>query len=212
MSGIFEDSEGNGSSMNLVWFLSLITIVGTWILLSLKTGTLQHVTGGDALWFTSLFSGKIVQNFYENKKPAPPSNTKSGIIQDSKGKTSPARLIWILCVLGIIATWAWISFKMSILQHFSTGDAAWFTALFGSKVGHTAIERGGFTNYGDGDSDESEGFESSRSFGGSDGDKDKLISQLQETVKVQTEFNKNLVETINPKKDYNSNKSKPIEL
>lgn len=201
MSSLFEDGEGNASSMNLVWFLSLITIVGTWILLSLKTGTLQHVTGGDALWFTALFSGKIVQNFYENKRPAPPSDTKSGIIQDSSGKTSPARLIWIICVLGIIATWAWISWKASLLQHFTTGDAGWFTALFGSKVGHTAIERSGFSDYsGDGDSDESGGFEaSSRGFG--DGDKDKLIAQLQETIQVQTDFNKNLVETINPKKD-----------
>ena len=200
MSGIFEDSEGNGSSMNLVWFLSLITIVGTWIFLSIKTGTLQHVTGGDALWFTSLFSGKIIQNFYENKKPLPPSNVKAGIIQDSKGKTSYARLIWILCVLGIIGTWAWISFKLTLLQHFSTGDAAWFTALFGSKVGHTAIERRGYDDYGEGDYDSTEGFERSMGEMGS-GDKDKLISQLQETIKVQTDFNKNLVETINPKKD-----------
>jgi len=203
MGSLFEDSEGNASSMNLVWFLSLITIVGTWIFLSLKTGTLQHVTGGDALWFTSLFSGKIVQNFYENKRPLPQSDIKAGIIQDSKGKTSPARLIWILCVLGIIATWAWISFKMTLLQHFSTGDAAWFTALFGSKVGHTAIERGGFSqsDYEDGDYDDSEGFESLKSFGNSSEDKDKLIIQLQETVRVQTEFNKNLVDKIDPKQE-----------
>jgi hypothetical protein len=197
---MFEDNEGNTSSMNLVWFLSLITIVGTWIILSIKTGNLQHVTGGDALWFTSLFSGKLVQNFYENKKPLPPGTEKSGLIQDSNGKTSPARFVWILCVLGIIGTWCWISFEQSILQHFSTGDAAWFTALFGSKVGHSAIERGAFSpdQYQDGDYDDSEGFESS-SIGSGNGDKDKLISQLQETVKVQSEFNKNLVETIHPK-------------
>jgi len=202
MSGIFEDGEGNGSSMNLVWFLSLITIVGTWILLSILTGTLQHVTGGDALWFTSLFSGKIVQNFYEKKKPLPPEHIKSGVVQDENGKVSPARLIWIICVLGIIATWCWISFKSMMLQHFSTGDAAWFTALFGSKVGHSIIERRGYGGEGDGDGDydESEGFE--RSIGGmGDKDKDKLITQLQDTIKVQTDFNKNLVETINPKKD-----------
>ena len=201
MSSLFEDGEGNASSMNLVWFLSLITIVGMWIFLSIITGELQHVTGGDALWFTSLFSGKLVQNFYENKKPLPPSDIKSGIIQDSNGKTSPARFIWIICVLGIIATWACISYKSIALQHFSTGDAAWFTALFGSKVGHTAIERHNFSDYGEGDYDNSEGFESSDRGGIGGADKDKLILQLQETVRVQTEFNKNLVETINPKKD-----------
>ncbi len=199
MSNLFEDSEGNASSMNLVWLLSLITIVGTWILLSIKTGTLQHVTGGDALWFTTLFSGKIVQNFYEKKRPAPKLDTKSGILQDSDGKTSPARFIWILCVLGIVATWTWVSFKMAAMQHFSTGDAAWFTALFGSKVGGTIIERSSY-DYGEGDYDDSEGFEGSlRGLGGAD--KDKLIKQLQETVRVQTDFNKNLVDTINPKKD-----------
>ena len=199
MNSLFEDSEGNASSMNLVWFFSLLTIVGMWIFLSILTGQLQHVTGGDALWFTSLFSGKLIQNFYENKRPLPPSDVKAGILQDSNGKTSPARFIWILCVLGIIGTWAWISWKSIELQHFSTGDAAWFTALFGSKVGHTAIERSSY-DYGEGDYDDSEGFEgSSRGLGGAD--KDKLISQLQETVRVQTDFNKNLVETINPKKD-----------
>ncbi len=201
MNSLFEDSEGNASSMNLVWFFSLLTIVGMWIFLSILTGQLQHVTGGDALWFTSLFSGKLVQNFYEKKKPNINPDVRAGIIQDSNGKTSPARFIWILCVLGIIATWAWISWKSIGLQHFSTGDAAWFTALFGSKVGHTAIERGGFDSYGESDYDDSEGFQSSRGLGDGDKDKDKLISQLQETVRVQTEFNKNLVETINPKKD-----------
>ena len=202
MNNLFADNEGNTSSMNFVWLLSLITIIGTWILLSIKTGSLQHVTGGDALWFTTLFSGKIVQNFYENKSPAPQTDNKSGLIQDSKGKTSPARFVWILCVLGIVGTWTWISFKLEVLQHFTIGDAAWFAALFGSKVGQTVIERGGFSRseYNDSDYDDSDGFESdTRDFGG--GDKDKLISQLQETVKVQSDFNKNLVETIHPKKD-----------
>jgi hypothetical protein len=204
MSSLFEDGEGNASSMNLVWFLALLIIVGMWILLSLLTGELQHVTGGDALWFTSLFTGKIVQNFYESKKPLPPSDIKAGIIQDKDGKTSPARFIWIVAVLGIIGTWAWISWSKTQLQHFTTGDAAWFTALFGSKVGHTAIERGGFGqgDYEVGDYDESEGFESmDREMGEGGKYQSELISQLQETIRVQSEFNKNLVETINPKKD-----------
>jgi hypothetical protein len=202
MTEIFNDNEGNSSSMNLVWLLSLITIVGTWILLSIKTGTLQHVTGGDALWFTSLFSGKIVQNFYEKRKPSPipVPGVKSGIIQDSEGNISLSRIVWILAVLGIVGTWAFISFKLALLQHFSTGDAAWFTALFGSKVGGTVIERSNYASYGEGDYDDSDGFERSMGDGemGS-ADKDKLIIQLQETIKVQTDFNKNLVETIHPK-------------
>jgi hypothetical protein len=203
MNNLFEDSDGNASSMNLVWFLSLLTIVGMWIFLSILTGQLQHVTGGDALWFTSLFSGKLVQNFYENKRPLPPSKVKAGIIQDSNGKTSPARFIWILCVLGIIGTWAWISWKSLALQHFSIGDAAWFTALFGSKVGHSAIERGAFSSsdYEEGDYDDSEGFENERNLGSGGADKDKLIGQLQETVRVQSEFNKNLVQKYNKEED-----------
>ncbi len=204
MSGIFEDGEGNGSSMNLVWFLSLITIVGTWILLSILTGTLQHVTGGDALWFTSLFSGKIVQNFYEKKKPLPPEHIKSGVVQDENGKVSPARLIWIICVLGIIATWCWISFKSMMLQHFSTGDAAWFTALFGSKVGHSIIERRGYGGEGDGDGDYDEYQASSRGLinpNNNNNNSDKLIKQLQDTIDVQSKFNKNLVDKIYPTDD-----------
>ena len=87
---IFDDSEGNASSMNFVWLLSLITIIGVWIFLSIKTGVLQHVTGGDALWFTSLFSGKLVQNFYENKKPSAPTATKTGLLESELGIISPA--------------------------------------------------------------------------------------------------------------------------
>lgn len=200
-NSICEDGEGNASSMNLVWFLSLLIIVGMWITLSLLTGQLQHVTGGDALWFTSLFSGKLAQNFFEKRKPLPPSNIKAKLMQDSNGKESPARYIWIFCVLGIIITWGIVSWRLIELQHFSNGDAAWFTALFGSKVGHTAIERSSYSNYeeGEGGYDDSEGFESMGR--NSHGDKDKLIIQLQETVRVQSEFNKNLVDAINPKKE-----------
>jgi hypothetical protein len=201
MNNLFADSEGNASSMNFVWLLSLATIIGVWIYLSLKTGQLQHVTGGDALWFTSLFSGKLVQHFFESKKPMPVSETKTGLIESDPGVISPARIIWIIAVLGIIFTWAYLTWKNTQMQHFSTGDAAWFTALFGSKVGATVIERNNFDAYSD--YDESEGFERMMDddMGTGSVDKDKLISQLQDTIKVQTDFNKNLVETINPRKN-----------
>lgn len=226
MTEIFNDSEGSASSMNFVWLLSLITIIGTWILLSLKTGTLQHVTGGDALWFTSLFAGKIVQNFYESRTPQPVSDVKAGLIQDGKGNFSSARFIWIVCVLGIIFTWAYLAWKNMEMQHFSTGDAGWFTALFGSKVGTTMVERGGFGDYGDSDTDVYEGMTGYKGMIGSEGElgsskeKDILIAQLQETIKVQTGFNKNIVKKLNPIKqndpdsDLDSDPEiiKPVEL
>ena len=137
---IFKDGEGNISSMNLVWIISIITMMGMWIFLSLKSGTLQHLTAGDALWFTTLFSGKVLQGFYEKKNPQT-TQTKSGLVQDSEGKASPSRIIWIVAVLGIVGTWGFLSYQAVELQHFTTGDAGWFAALFGSKVGQTYVER-----------------------------------------------------------------------
>jgi len=200
MNSLFSDHEGNGSSMNLVWLISIFTIMSTWILLSLKLNELQHVTGGDALWFTSLFSGQVLQSFAEKKLPSK-TTTKRGILENSEGNISPARILWIVCVLGIIFTWVWITWKNSAMQHFSAGDAAWFTALFGSKVGGTVVERSDMNYGGDGDSDEGGDYIRSASSSTTDSSKDTLISQLQETVKVQSEFNKNLVDKIDPKKE-----------
>jgi len=203
MGTIFEDYEGNGSSMNLVWTVSIIVIVGVWIATSFMAGSLQHVTGGDALWFTSLFAGKTLQGFFEKKMPIPKieGKSESTVMQDPKGKFNTQRFVWILAVLGIVGIWAVLSIKNIQIQHFTTGDAAWFTALFASKVGGTYIERQdydrslvGKTDEGDSDED---GIEGQFISGQSNTDKDNLIAQLQETVRVQSDFNKNLVNKIN---------------
>ncbi len=140
---VFQDDEGNISSMNFVWMVSIATIVIMWIFTSIRLNELQHLTGGDVLWFTSLFSGKLAQNYCEKKLPSKGNEAgkRSGLIQNDRGQTNPTRLIWIAAVLGIIGTWAYISYTTTQMQHFSTGDAAWFTSLFGSKVGGTVVER-----------------------------------------------------------------------
>lgn len=196
MSSIFNDYEGNASSMNLVWILSIITILSVWIFITIVTGVLAPVLTGDALWISTLFGGKVLQGFFEKKSPNPKAGG-GGIIQDSNGKFNPARLIWILSVLGIVGTWAFLSIKQVDFLHFTTGHAAWFAALFSSKVGQTYIERSGMGG-DDGDSDEYD--YQSRSLDNESSDKDKLIDQLQDTIKVQSEFNKNLIEKIDPKK------------
>ena len=222
MVTIFNDETGNVSSMNFVWVVSLITIIGTWIALSIKLHDLQHVTGGDALWFATLFSGKVLQNFFEAKYKKPEDTTvESGMMQDNQGRTSIARILWVLATLGIVFTWAYLSWTTDELKHFSTGDAAWFGALFGSKIGGTVIERefgikdadderdmmyARYRGADDGDSDPDEGDYSMMDgygygSGGNDStseDKDKLIRHLQNSLEVQNQFNKNLVKKIDP--------------
>jgi len=207
MNEIFYDEEGNTSSMNFVWLISIFTIISTWLLLSLKIDSLQHVTEGDALWFTTLFCGKVIQNFYEKKYPSGLKN--GGLVQTNKGKFSPARMVWILAVLGIVFTWAYLSWHLKELQHFTTGDAAWFAALFGSKVGGTIVERSvgnndmysSIDNYSkDNNTDNNTGNDAEMMEAvfsqNTDENKDKLIIQLQDTIKIQTEFNKNLIDKI----------------
>lgn len=207
MVELFGDENGSISSMNFVWLISIITIIGMWITMSIKLNELQHVTGGDALWFATLFSGKVLQNFFERKMPGKTTKESASMFEDNQGKTSVSRIIWVVAVLGIVFTWAFLSWTSNELQHFSTGDAAWFGALFGSKIGGTIIERefgikdeddyGGIYRNGMG-GDIGDGEYSDYS-GGSSQSKDDLIKQLQETIKVQNQFNKNLVKTIDPK-------------
>jgi len=127
---IFNDFEENTSSMNFVWSVSIIVIVSVWIILSIMAGELQHVSGGDALWFSSLFGGKVLQSFFELKNPVV-----------TKKRSMLLRSIWIFAVLGIVFTWGFLSIQSASIQHFTSGDAAWFTALFASKVGQTYVER-----------------------------------------------------------------------
>lgn len=211
--GLFGDENGNISSMNFVWLLSIITIIGMWIILSIKLGELQHVTGGDALWFATLFSGKVLQNFFEKRMPKKGNDIGNKMFEDNQGKTSISRVVWVMAVLGIVFTWAFISWVSNELQHFSTGDAAWFGALFGSKIGGTIIERdfgikSEDDDYGyrgmDGDTGDGRyddyvaGYMSGGSNSETDDSKDKLIKQLQETIAIQSGFNKNLVKKIDP--------------
>jgi len=127
---VFNDSDQNLSSMNFVWALSITIIVGIWIVLSVMSNQLQHLTAGDALWFTTLFSGKVLQSFFESNQ----STTE-------QKKSALIRFIWVFAVLGIVISWAYISYQTKSIQHFTTGDAAWFAALFSSKVGQTYVER-----------------------------------------------------------------------
>lgn len=209
-TSIFKDYEGNASSMNLIWTLSVLIITGVWIIISYKTGILQPVTSGDALWFTSLFGGKVLQSFIEKKSPKPTESEPSGLIQDSDGKPSFSRLVWMLIVSSIIFIWAYLSIKHNAIQHFTPGHAAWFTALFGSKVGQTYIERQNYSSDGDSDSDEYEGPMTNEQMKMNANlinaqkeinieDMDKIVTHLQETVKLQTDFNKNLIELVNKK-------------
>lgn len=215
MVELFGDKNGNISSMNFVWLISIVTIIGMWIAISFRLNSLQHVTGGDALWFATLFSGKVLQNFFERRMPKPDDvDPQSNMFQDNQGKTSVSRVVWVVAVLGIVFTWAFISWTSIELQHFTTGDAAWFAGLFGSKIGGTIIERdfgiksedddygyrglGG--DVGDGDGIPTDYSQSGYMGGGGETDisKDSLIKQLQETIKVQNQFNKNLVRSIDP--------------
>lgn len=127
---IYKDFEDNISSMNFVWSTSIIIIIAVWITVSIINSNIQHVTAGDTLWFSSLLSGKVIQTFFEVKYPF-----------NNKRRLKFTRFIWIISTLGIVCTWGYLSIMSKELLHFTTGDAAWFTALFASKVGQTYVER-----------------------------------------------------------------------
>lgn len=64
---LFEDNDGNLSSMRVVWTISVLTIVFTWTYISISSGTLQNFTAGDAAWFAALFGGKVAQTYVERQ-------------------------------------------------------------------------------------------------------------------------------------------------
>lgn len=142
MCNFLNDNEGNTSTMNLVWYISVGIILYVWFKITYMTGTIQHMTNGDALWFLALISSKVTQNFFEKTKPSG-NEAKTKLLEDSKGTSNPFRLFWVVTVLGIVSMWAYVSLSSPIpaIQHFTPGDAAWFTALLSSKVGQTYIER-----------------------------------------------------------------------
>ena len=86
LSRIFEDTEGNLSSMRVVWSISVLTIVFTWTYISLSSGTLQNFTTGDAAWFAALFGGKVAQSYVERNGQGSTNNDN----QTSSKKTSEA--------------------------------------------------------------------------------------------------------------------------
>ena len=67
---MFEDNEGNTSSMRIVWVFTVILIVCTWSALSFKNGTMQSFSMGDAAWFAALFGGKVAQTYVERNQPS----------------------------------------------------------------------------------------------------------------------------------------------
>jgi len=63
------------------------------------------------------------------------------MLEDHEGNLSSMRIVWTIAVLTIVFTWTYVSFSSGTLQNFTTGDAAWFAALFGGKVAQSYVER-----------------------------------------------------------------------
>lgn len=73
----------------------------------------------------------------------------SRMLEDHEGNLSSMRIVWSFSVLTIILTWTYVSISSGTLQNFTTGDAAWFAALFGGKVAQSYVERQGSTTKND---------------------------------------------------------------
>jgi len=67
------------------------------------------------------------------------------MLEDHEGNLSSMRIVWTFAVVTIILTWTYVSVSTGTLQNFTTGDAAWFAALFGGKVAQSYVERQGST-------------------------------------------------------------------
>lgn len=63
------------------------------------------------------------------------------MFKDADGNVSSMRIVWTFAVVVIIGTWSYVSISNGTMQAFTMGDAAWFAALFGGKVGQTYVER-----------------------------------------------------------------------
>jgi len=63
------------------------------------------------------------------------------MFKDGEGNVSSMRIVWTIVVLTLVFVWAYISLSTKTLQSFTTGDAAWFAALFAGKVGQSYVER-----------------------------------------------------------------------
>jgi len=77
MFDMFKDTDGNTSSMRIVWTVSVLTLVFTWAYISISTKHLQAFTMGDAAWFAALFAGKVGQAYVERMSNDKNTNSKN---------------------------------------------------------------------------------------------------------------------------------------
>lgn len=68
MASYLEDGEGNKSSMRFVWAFSVIVIIATWSVISIKTLSIAEIDMGTAVAFSGLIAGKVAQKWVEEKK------------------------------------------------------------------------------------------------------------------------------------------------
>ena len=68
MASYLEDKDGNKSSMRLVWAFSVIAIIATWCIVSIKTLAIATIDMGTAVAFSGLIAGKVAQKWVEDKK------------------------------------------------------------------------------------------------------------------------------------------------
>lgn len=65
---------------------------------------------------------------------------KIGFFQDSSDSNSMMRLVWGICVVGVVIVWGVISIRTNTIQAVDVGTAVAFMGLLGSKVVQKWIE------------------------------------------------------------------------
>lgn len=68
MAKLFEDDLGNKSSMRVVWAFSVIVIVATWAIISIRNLAIAEIDMGTAAAFSGLIAGKVAQRWVEEKR------------------------------------------------------------------------------------------------------------------------------------------------
>jgi len=66
--------------------------------------------------------------------------SKAKFHQDDEGNRSILRIVWAICMVGMIAIWGIVSIQAGELQSFGMGDAILMVGLSGSKVAQKFIE------------------------------------------------------------------------
>ena len=67
MAGLFQDDQGNTSSLRWVWVLTMLTILGVWAYISVVNKGIAHMSTGDVAWIGILMAGKAGQKHLEKK-------------------------------------------------------------------------------------------------------------------------------------------------